>query len=573
MPSFVFQLLRLSVQKLDQWAGTRVQQSLQLSNLRDASIGVDAAYYLDLRINIKQAEPLKPALGGVPYMLKEDLKEDLLELKDAGIKPIFVFPGLDYVNKSPSEAQAQETTRAAENAWQKYRNKQEDDVVKEFSKARYPIDTMFRYLQELLIENEVEFLVAPFSAVAQLSYMVKLPDEYIDAVWGSTEHFLFGVDKVITKLNIPSDKSTQVTFDWISKASCEERLKVPPEVLRDAQVLCGTSFSLPFPLLERQAATKTVSINDAITMLNTAGRSVLQLCNMYREDPTVSQLDYADRYKKSIMTIRHHIVLGSGGTVAPLNFVHAPGDVHDFVGQNLPEELFFYISRGLIGPEVPGWLAGGDINLALPGGVPDTEPYRRLVIEQLNPLRTQALRILSEPLNYYYKGRVVKIRTWDGRDTGNLTITLRDEPDMRPKIGQWKTRGAELTGLLNKSSPSLLFCLQALKDTGFVQKSFAKPHVPYPALRTQDEVFANTFWRFLQIRGFVNDEHKLTKWGEVLETVLSKLIPKFESRQSAEDSALLAVELLRLGLLNGNEVDGTVIQPTGKIAPSSQNLR
>ena len=501
-------------------------------------------------------------------MLKEDLREDLLELKDAGVKPIFVFPGLDYVNKSPSDSQSLETTRAAESAWQKYRSKKEEDVVKEFSKAKYPIDTLFRYLQELLIENGIEFLVAPFSAVAQLAYMVKVSDDYIDAVWGSTEHFLFGVDKVITNIKIPSDKSAKVTFDWISKAACEERLKVPPEVMRDAQLLCGTSFSLPFPILERQALTKPISLNDAITMLNPAGRSVLQLCTMYREDAAVSQLDYADRYKKSIMTIRHHIILESNGTVSPMDFAHAPGDVHDFVGQNLPEELFFYLSRGLVGPEVPGWLASGEINLSLPGGVPDNEPYRHLVIEQLNPIRTQALRILSEPLNYYYKGRTVKLRTWDGRDTDSLTITLRDEPDMRPKLNQWKVRGDHLTKLLQskgQSQPSLLFCLQALKDDSFVSKTFTKQSVPHPALRNYDEIVANTFWRFLQIRGYVGDDHKLTKWGQVLETVLARLSSKVESRQSAEDAAILSVELLRLGLLNGNDVDGTAVQPNGKL--------
>ena len=500
-------------------------------------------------------------------MLKEDLKEDLLELKDAGVKPIFVFPGLDYVNKSPSESQSVETSRAADSAWQKYRNKKEDEVVKEFSKAKYPIDTLFRYLQELLIENDVEFLVAPFSAVAQLAYMVKLSDEYIDAIWGSTEHFLFGVDKVITNLKIPSDKSTQVTFDWVSRATCEERFKVPPEVLRDAQLLCGTSFSLPFPLLERSAATKLVSISEAIAMLNSASRSVLQLCTMYQDDPDVSRLNYADRYKKAVMTIRHHIVMESNGNVAPMDIANAPGDVHDFVGQNLPEELFFYISRGLIGPEVPGWVASGEINLSLPGGVPDTEPYRNLVIEQLNPIRTQALRILSEPLNYYYKGRVVKLRTWDARDTDSLTIVLKDEPDLRPKLNQWKVRGDQLTKVLqssNQSQPTLLFCLQALKDEGFVPKSFTKQTISHPALKTADETVANTFWRFLQIRGYVSDDHKLTKWGQVLETVLAKLAPKFESRQSAEDAAILSVELLRLGLLNGNDVDGTVIQPNGK---------
>ena len=104
-----------------------------------------------------------------------------------------------------------------------------------------------------------------------------------------------------------------------------------------------------------------------------------------------------------------------------------------------------------------------------------------------------------------------------------------------------------------------------------MQKSFTKQNIPHPALRSLSEISANAFWRFLQIRGYVGDDHKLTKWGQVLETILSKLAPKFESRQSAEDAALLSVELLRLGLLNGNDVDGTVIQPNGKDLPPVWN--
>ena len=206
--------------------------------------------------------------------------------------------------------------------------------------------------------------------------------------------------------------------------------------------------------------------------------------------------------------------------------------------------------------------------------MPDNEPYRNVVIEQLSPIRTQALRILSEPLNYYYKGRTVKLRTWDGRDTDTLTITLRDEPDLRPKLNQWKVRGDHLTKRLqssDQSQPTLLFCLQALKDDSFASKTFTKQSPPHPALRTQEEIIANTFWRTLHIRGYVGDDHKLTKWGQVLETVLARLSAKFESRQSAEDAALLSVELLRLGLLNGNDVDGSAILPNGKLIASSSD--
>jgi hypothetical protein len=486
-------------------------------------------------------------------MLKEDLKEDLLELADANIKPIFVFPGLDHINKSPLDSQSVETARAAELGWARYKNNRSDDAVKEFSKAKYPIGQLFRYLQEQLIENDIEFLVAPFSAVAQLSYMLKL-DTIIDAIFGSTEHFLFGIDKVITNLNIPFDKSTQVTFTFISKSSCEERLKVPPDVLRDAQLLCGTSFSLPFPILERQSTAKAVSISDAIALLNTSQRSVLSLCNLYRDDPDVSRLDYATRYKKTLMTIRHHVILEMDGKVSPLDFPNAPGDVHDFVGQNLPEELFFYISRGLIGPEVPTWLTSGEINLQLPGSVPDNDVYRNLVIDQLHPIRIQALRMLSEPLNYYYKGRIIKTTSWIDRSPP--IINLKEEPDLRPRL-QWK-----VTSVV-PSSPTLLSCLKALSDKEFVSKSLSKHPQPHPALKTKEEVLANVFWRFLQVRGYVDESHKLTRWGEVLEAVLGKM-KDAKHHSGGEDAALLAVELMRLGLLNGNEVDGIPVPASGK---------
>lgn len=55
-------------------------------------------------------------------------------------------------------------------------------------------------------------------------------------------------------------------------------------------------------------------------------------------------------------------------------------------------------------------------------------------------------------------------------------------------------------------------------------------------------------WRFLQLRGFVNDEHQLTSWGKVLEATLIVS----GANKAQEEAAFLAVELLRLGLLNAD---------------------
>lgn len=50
------------------------------------------------------------------------------------------------------------------------------------------------------------------------------------------------------------------------------------------------------------------------------------------------------------------------------------------------------------------------------------------------------------------------------------------------------------------------------------------------------------------MRGFVDEEHQLTTWGKVLEATLSVS----GASKTQEEAAFLAVELLRLGLLNAD---------------------
>ena len=69
---------------------------------------------------------------------------------------------------------------------------------------------------------------------------------------------------------------------------------------------------------------------------------------------------------------------------------------------------------------------------------------------------------------------------------------------------------------------------------------------PSKFLSTEDEVVCNNLWRFLQLRGYVDEKRILTSWGKILETTLSALDPA----DGHEEGAFLAVELLRLGVLN-----------------------
>src|ERR1700761_1713245 len=153
----------LPVQKFDLWANKHVEYC-QLLLLKDAVIGVDASYYLNLRLNGNNEEPLKHALGGQPFTFKRAVEEDIAFLRQNGITLIFVFDGLDYVNKSLRTSQLAASRRVQDDAWHAYLNGDSKRTVADFGKATYDVDTTARALQKLLAENDVQYMVAPYSA-------------------------------------------------------------------------------------------------------------------------------------------------------------------------------------------------------------------------------------------------------------------------------------------------------------------------------------------------------------------------------------------------------------------------
>ena len=76
----------------------------------------------------------------------------------------------------------------------------------------------------------------------------------------------------------------------------------------------------------------------------------------------------------------------------------------------------------------------------------------------------------------------------------------------------------------------------------------------YPALKTGDEVVVNAIFRFLHVRGFVDDSHQLTTWGKALQAALAV---------ADEEPTIIGVEMLRLGLFTGNFATGTPVARSG----------
>ncbi|EAW17575.1 MKT1 family protein [Aspergillus fischeri NRRL 181] len=541
-------LLSLLVRPLDEWASARTQ-SLPLSALKGAVVGIDASHYISQHLlHHSTREPLLVALGGFPFALKTNIERELQSFKELGVACLFVFNGLEFGKKDQRPHVQTESLRAFEQAWELYDQQQADQVVDAFSGAGTPRpESLYRFLQRILYQNGVDFIVAPYSAAAQLSYLAKGSNPVIDAVFGPSEALLFGIDKLITRMDIESSQ-----FFWITKQTCQDEMgRLSNEQFLDFCLLLGSSFLRTFPGFENPTFPgKSVSIRDALPIFNQAGRNALALCAQFEEDRRVQELQYADAYKRAFMTVKHHVIMDVDGKVAPMDSENAPSDMHELIGQRLPEEIYFYLSKGVLGPEIPNYLTSGEVQISLPLGVEDTEIYRQTVSSTLTPIRTQSICLLSNSLHRFYQTKVINIRTWFD-EKSDKSITLKTLPSVKETIQAWKIRSDQLpegVKKLQSTSSPLKFAVRSLQDPEFGAKSLASSKDAQP-LSSQDEILANVYWRFLQLRGYIDEKHRLTSWGVCLDQALSVLDPA----DNLEEATFLAVEMVRFGLLNSKE--------------------
>ena len=138
--------------------------------------------------------------------------------------------------------------------------------------------------------------------------------------------------------------------------------------------------------------------------------------------------------------IRHHVVITSEGDIEALDKDNAPSDLHDCVGQRLPEELNMYLSRGMIRPRVLNWLASGTILILAPYDGGDSKVYQDLVRKQLEPLRRQILSLLADSLNRYYQRKEITTRYWFD-PKGSSKVNIKDLlPSPKDSIASWNVK-------------------------------------------------------------------------------------------------------------------------------------
>lgn len=212
---------------------------------------------------------------------------------------------------------------------------------------------------------------------------------------------LWSIDKLITTLDLTG------SFNFVEKPRLLTELAMTDEQFLDMSILAGSSLSRTFPPAASDFSLKTVI---DLVRQHKSGMGVLQ---RWRESPS-----HAETFLRARLAVKYSLVLTTQGTCQPLPLVmqppqitaaDVPSDLDEIFSMRFPDEVYFFICRSFVSPQVVGWLSSGMVAESQPFA--DSLEYRRFVKDVLTEGHTSpkctTLALLAAGLHERWKQRRV----------------------------------------------------------------------------------------------------------------------------------------------------------------------
>ncbi|SAM84891.1 uncharacterized protein UBRO_05917 [Ustilago bromivora] len=588
-------------------------QTCPLSALKETRIGVDLSYYLkQLLSSPSTSEPLVAALGGAPIALISHIENDLRALEKARVKPVFILNGIPPNKRTRPFSYEDPKVKQRHRAWEAYEKADIDTAHSLFSASssvHYP--DLYRAILRAFRHRNVEFMVAPYLASGQLVSLERHSKSYIHSIYGATEILLFDrVDRLITSLNL-----AESTFQFVSKQALLNDLRCNEEQFLDIGLLAGSDLCATFPALQDSslgappphagAPPNLRQINDLVKQY----KGGYPLVAAFEGHPTVQKINYVDQFCRARTMVKFCLVLSAEeGRVLPLPLatppppfppgsapVHitpngtgpaaggapvgasnggtpiltaadVPVDLHEVFSHRVPDEVFLHLSRGLVGPQVLASLVSGHVIEPPPLDNGETEDYRRYVRDTLTECsqspRCVAVALAASVLNGFWSSRKLTGIYYFAPSADHAI--LHDSPttlQLINRVNQWNVSNRFIEEELrrqNSSTIDIALCLGATTSDQLASRT-KTPRVKLPdgstsVLEKKDEIVANTIWRLLELRGFLNHAHLHTPYARALYLALKKS----KLNDKLQEPLFLGLELLRGGVLHANPFGGRV---------------
>ncbi|KAF4584459.1 XPG I-region protein [Ophiocordyceps camponoti-floridani] len=541
----------------DSWINAQAVTS-DIADLQDCAIAIDATYWLNHLLDHSPAhEPLLPALGGLTG-IQTHIIENLDNWSSNGIVPFFIFDGQSLTGQDDvTLARRRAANHKTDEAWNLYSQSQAEQAVATFgaNPGAYNVKNLYPLLQGILKERNLHFLTPPYNSSAQLAYFEMMDSDQCAGVMGSQELLLFPIKDCIIR-----------SFDWdsktvtaLSKKKVMRVLSVSEPMFIDSMLMTGTSFLPPFPPLQDASMyPNPFTIMDAVNLLRTSDKSIATACASFNDMLQTQDPDWLDKYRKARMAVHHFIFVAENGEVRVNDFDRLTGDNHEYLGLQLPAELFHYLNTGLISARNLNCITHSQIVVqpTLDGGA--SEEYKKLVTEKILPLKEQALGLIIPRVHRGIGHKDITMRVWFDSKFAHKINHRALQPPPSQRVGSWDVKEADLRKFFpaDFAGPIYLEVL-ALANPDFVELTKAKART-IRGIDSAEMVTSVAIWRFLHLRGYADDEHRLTKWGNALATTLLALREAGEKRPetpTVDEAALLAFELIRFGVLDGKYSD------------------
>lgn len=372
-------------------------------------------------------------------------------------------------------------------------------------------------------------------------------------IMGSLELMLYPInDCVIRSINWDHGTVTAVSRKHVIKA-----LNVSEQSFIDGFLMTGTSFLPPFPALLDPSLVKNqpYSILDAVNMLRTSEKSVAQTCSTFSDILKNHDPNWLDKYRKARMAILHFIHITEGGEVKVHDWDHLTKDNHEYLGLQLPAEVFHYQNIGLIGPRLLTGITRSELHILPTLDGVDSPEYRKLVETQSASIKEAAFTILQPRLNNGIGHRVISMKTWYAPDKPRVIWDHHDPKlSIRFKPNSWNTNESTIQKHAPKfSHGSITSEVLSLRTPEFAAATLWNSKERIRGLDSAAIIKSITIWRFLHVRDYVNDQHQLTEWGVALAAAITAFQPtvnKYSAIPNLVESLIIALDLLRFGLLN-----------------------
>ncbi|KAK5119019.1 hypothetical protein LTR62_000230 [Meristemomyces frigidus] len=520
----------------------------KLDQFRDTAFGIDADEYLDtLLTNTLTKEPLLPALGGLPFALAKHVDDDLESFTAAGIKPVFVFNGLQTGSKDKAGVLREVRKAAADldDAWSIYDQGRGEEAVAAFGKAcTYKTAHISRWLQLHLFKRGASIFTAPYTASSQLNYLRE--SGYVDVLLGSVGCLIFGASKVVTSISFDSKAVT-----WVESKVCQGKLMLTLDGFVDTMLLAGC-FPTLLPALPEVDAEQN-RVQAVRGLISRANGDAIALLQQQKDD------EYLASYRKAKYFTKHPIELTEAGSIEAkdLSRSKTPADLHEVTGRRLPDELMYYLSRGLVGARVLNWSAHSEVVETPPLDGGNSDAYRDLVQNKLNDLRRRSLAVISSQLHRHFQASSMQVVYWFTDATNK--IILKDEIESSPPTNS--TFHLQKSALPeNITTRPLLSALEVLADKQTAKSTITqRPKSVNENLTSATELLGNTVFRFLRDTKYVGPDHTLTSWGRALRVAMQEaenngLVELGTTTTEIEEALFMAFELLRLRILHSQNL-------------------